>query len=39
LWAKNQAPDGIIVGPDGSPWITDGGLNEIFRVDPDTGSE
>jgi virginiamycin B lyase len=24
------------VGPDGSPWITDGGLNAIVRVDPVT---
>ena len=26
----------MIVGPDGAPWITDGGLNAIVRVDPDT---
>ena len=25
----------MIVGPDGLPWITDGGLNAIVRVDPD----
>jgi virginiamycin B lyase len=24
------------VGPDGAPWITDGGLNAIVRVDPET---
>jgi len=27
----------VIVGPDGAPWITDGGLNSIVRVDPNTG--
>jgi virginiamycin B lyase len=26
----------VIVGPDGAPWITDGGLNVIVRVDPAT---
>ena len=26
----------MIVGPDGAPWITDGGLNAIVRVDPRT---
>jgi virginiamycin B lyase len=26
----------VIVGPDGAPWITDGGLNAIVRVDPVT---
>jgi virginiamycin B lyase len=26
----------VIVGPDGAPWITDGGLNAIVRVDPET---
>ena len=29
-----SAPHGVIVGPDGSPWITDGGLNAIVRVNP-----
>ncbi len=29
-------PHGVIVGPDGAPWITDGGLNAIVRVDPET---
>jgi virginiamycin B lyase len=28
----------VIVGPDGAPWITDGGLNAIVRVDPATSS-
>jgi virginiamycin B lyase len=26
----------VIVGPDGAPWITDGGLNAIVRVEPST---
>ena len=29
-------PHGVIVGPDNAPWITDGGLNAIVRVDPST---
>ena len=29
-------PHGVIIGPDGAPWITDGGLNAIVRVDPAT---
>src|SRR5829696_931146 len=29
-----SAPHGVIVGPDGAPWVTDGGLNAIVRVDP-----
>jgi virginiamycin B lyase len=29
-------PHGVIVGPDGAPWITDGGLSAIVRVDPAT---
>src|SRR5690242_15397589 len=33
---KGSAPHGVIVGPDGAPWITDGGLNAIIRVDPST---
>src|SRR5690242_8969342 len=33
---KGSAPHGVIVGPDGAPWITDGGLNAIVRVDPQT---
>jgi virginiamycin B lyase len=31
-----SAPHGVIVGPDGAPWITDGGQNAIVRVDPQT---
>ena len=34
--AAGSAPHGVIVGPDGAPWITDGGLNAIVRVDPQT---
>src|ERR671910_789324 len=30
------APHGVIVGPDGAPWVTDGGLNALVRVDPAT---
>ena len=30
-----SAPHGVIVGPDGAAWITDGGQNAIVRVDPD----
>jgi len=33
---EGSAPHGVIVGPDGAPWITDGGLNAIVRVDPYT---
>ncbi|HET6728017.1 MAG TPA: hypothetical protein VFG96_01270 [Jiangellaceae bacterium] len=33
---QGSAPHGVIVGPDGAPWITDGGLNAIVRVDPTT---
>ena len=32
----NSAPHGVVVGPDGAPWITDGGQNAIVRVDPAT---
>lgn len=31
---EGAAPHGVIVGPDGAPWITDGGQNSILRVDP-----
>jgi virginiamycin B lyase len=31
---QGSAPHGVIVGPDAAPWITDGGLNAIVRVDP-----
>jgi virginiamycin B lyase len=33
---QGSAPHGVIVGPDGAPWITDGGVNAIVRVDPAT---
>jgi virginiamycin B lyase len=33
---EGSAPHGVIVGPDGAPWVTDGGLNAIVRVDPTT---
>jgi len=29
-----SAPHGVIVGPDGAAWITDGGQNAILRFDP-----
>ena len=29
-----SAPHGVIVGPDGAAWVTDGGQNAIVRVDP-----
>lgn len=32
----DSSPHGVIVGPDGAPWITDGGRNAIVRVDPRT---
>src|SRR4030095_4899729 len=31
---KGAAPHGVIIGPDGAPWITEGGPNDIARVDP-----
>ena len=31
---QGSAPHGVIIGPDGAAWITDGGLNAIVRVDP-----
>ena len=31
-----SAPHGVIVGPDGDAWVTDGGLNAIVRVDQET---
>jgi virginiamycin B lyase len=31
-----SAPHGVVVGPDGAAWITDGGQNAIVRVDPTT---
>jgi virginiamycin B lyase len=33
---KDSAPHGVIVGPDGAAWVTDGGQNAIVRVDPGT---
>lgn len=33
---RGSAPHGVIVGPDGAAWITDGGQNAIVRVDPQT---
>jgi virginiamycin B lyase len=33
---RGSAPHGVIVGPDGAAWITDGGLNAIVRVDAET---
>ena len=33
---SGSAPHGVVVGPDGAPWITDGGQNAIVRVDPAT---
>jgi virginiamycin B lyase len=33
---ERSAPHGVIVGPDRAAWITDGGRNEIVRVDADT---
>src|SRR5919197_5150746 len=33
---QRSAPHGVIIGPDGAPWITDGGLNAIVRVDPNS---
>jgi virginiamycin B lyase len=31
-----SAPHGVILGPDGGVWLTDGGQNAIVRVDPKT---
>ena len=33
---RGSAPHGVIVGPDGNAWITDGGQNAIVRVDAAT---
>jgi virginiamycin B lyase len=33
---QGSAPHGVIVGPDGAAWVTDGGLNAIVRVDSTT---
>ena len=32
----NSSPHGVIVGPQGDAWLTDGGQNAIVRVDPKT---
>ncbi|MBW3662807.1 MAG: hypothetical protein KY469_06880 [Actinobacteria bacterium] len=32
---NGSAPHGVIVGPDGAAWVTDGGRNAIQRVDHD----
>jgi virginiamycin B lyase len=31
---KDSAPHGVVMGPDGAAWVTDGGLNAIVRYDP-----
>ena len=31
---RRSAPHGVVVGPDGAAWITDGGQNAIVRYDP-----
>jgi virginiamycin B lyase len=33
---EGAAPHGVVAGPDGAPWLTDGGRNAIVRVDPAT---
>jgi len=33
---RNSAPHGVVVGPDGAVWVTDGGQNAIVRVDTTT---
>ena len=33
---QGSAPHGVIICPDGAPWVTDGGLNAIVRVYPTT---
>ncbi|WP_417595183.1 lyase [Parasphingorhabdus sp.] len=34
---ESSAPHGVVLGPDGNAWITDGGQNAIVRYDPRTG--
>lgn len=31
---QGAAPHGVVVGPDGAAWVTEGGQNSIARVDP-----
>jgi virginiamycin B lyase len=33
---SGSAPHGVIVADDGTPWVTDGGLNAIVSVDPES---
>jgi virginiamycin B lyase len=33
---RGSSPHGVVAGPDGAPWLTDGGQNAIVRVDPRT---
>jgi virginiamycin B lyase len=33
---EGSAPHGVVVGPDGAAWATDGGLNAIVRVDAES---
>jgi len=33
---RGASPHGVIMGPDGAVWLTDGGQNGIVRVDPKT---
>ena len=33
---EGSSPHGVIAGPDGAPWLTDGGQGAIVRVDPKT---
>ena len=33
---EGSRPHGVIIGPDGGLWVTDGGLNAIVHVDPKT---
>ena len=35
---RSSAPHGVLAGPDGAAWLTDGGRNAIARVDPRTGA-
>jgi virginiamycin B lyase len=33
---EGSSPHGVIMGPDGAVWVTEGGLNAIVRMDPAT---